>query len=407
MAGPLAGVRVVEVATFIAMPSAGALLADLGADVVKVEPPAGDSWRAARNRTDGAYPSNPMFLLDNRGKRSIAVNLATAGGQAVVRRLTGAADVFLTNLVRARRERFGMSYAALSVQNPRLVYLALSGYGDAGPEADRLGFDVNAFWARSGILDTMTEPGTPPPVPSSSVGDHMVSPLLVMGVLAALHERTRSGLGQEVSASLLHSGLWAMGSDLQQALVSGKSPHSTGRSGRRNPLRNTYRAADGRWFFINSQRDREWPWFCAAVDQPGLETDARFATPDARNRNCPALVALLEQVFATAPLAEWERRFDRHNVVWAPVQTLQEALADPQTAANGYLTELEQPGYGTIGTVRPPVGFGRSQAGPQGPAPEAGQHTEEVLLEAGYNWEEIARLRESGAVGLDAAAGES
>mgnify|MGYP003353672579 CR=1 FL=1 len=142
---------------------------------------------------------NPMFLLDNRGKRSVAVNLAHPEGQAVVRRLAAGADVFTTNLVRHRRERFGMGYQALAAANPRLVYLALSGYGDEGPDADRLSFDVTAFWARSGILDTMAQPGTPPPVMPSSVGDHMVSPLLVMAVLAALYERERSGLGQEVN----------------------------------------------------------------------------------------------------------------------------------------------------------------------------------------------------------------
>lgn len=404
MPGPLDGVRVVEVATFIAMPSAGALLADLGAKVVKVEPPAGDLWRAARNRTDTPFPTNPMFLLDNRGKRSIAVNLAHPDGQAVVRRLTDQADVFITNLVRDRRERFGMTYADLAATNSRLIYLALSGYGDQGPEADRLSFDVTAFWARSGILDTMTEPGTPPPVMPSSVGDHMMSPLLVMAITAALFERERSGRGQEVNTSLLHAGLWALGADLQQALVSGKSPHATGRTGRRNPLRNTYQAGDGRWFMLNCQRDREWPWICAALDRPELETDARFATPGDRNRNCLELVALLESVFAGATLDDWGQRFDGHGVVWAPVQSAQEALADPQTTANGYLTHMDQPGYGAVLTIRPPVTFSRTPAEPQGPAPEAGQHIEEVLLDAGYNWEEIERLRATGAIGLEAEA---
>ena len=402
MPGPLAGVKVLEVATFIAMPSAGALLADLGAEVVKVEPPGGDLWRAARNRTDGVFPSNPMFLLDNRGKRAIAVDLSKPEGQAVVRRLAQDVDVFTTNLVPHRRERYGMTYDALAAGNPRLVYLSLTGYGEHGPDRDRLSFDVTAFWARSGILDTMAQPGEPPALPPSSVGDHLVSPLLAMGVLAALYERERSGLGQEVDISLMQAGLWGLGADAQQALVSGKSPHSTGRTGRRNPLRNTYRTADGRWFLLNSQRDREWPGFCMAVGRPDLREDPRFTTPDARNRHCLELVAVLEELFSTDTLAGWGERLDRSGVVWAPVQSLQDALADAQTIENGYLAELDQPGYGRIRTLRPPLAFSRSEAGPFGPAPEAGQHTEEVLLEAGFTWDEITVSRESGAIGLDA-----
>lgn len=402
MPGPLAGIKVVEVATFIAMPSAGALLADLGADVVKVEPPAGDLWRAARNRTDGVFPSNPMFLLDNRGKRDIAVDLGKPEGQAVVRRLASTADVFTTNLVPHRRERYGMTYAALSAQNQRLVYLSLTGYGEHGPDRDRLSFDVTAFWARSGILHTMAQPGEPPSVPPSSVGDHLVSPLLALGVLSALFERERSGLGQEVDISLMQAGLWGLGADAQQALVSGKSPHSTGRTGRRNPLRNTYRTEDDRWFLLNSQRDREWPGFCTAVGRADLRDDQRFATPEARNRNCLELVAVLEDLFSTDTLAGWGERLDRSGVVWAPVQGLQEALADPQTIENAYLAELDQPGYGPIQTLRPPFSFSRSEAGPFAPTPEVGQHTEEVLLEAGYTWDDISQLREAGAIGLDA-----
>lgn len=394
----LEGVRVLEVATWIAVPACGALLADLGATVIKVESPTGDVWRATSRRVGTAFPGNPAFQVDNRGKQSIAVNLDHPEGQTVVHRLAATCDVLTTNLVPRRRDRYGLRYDKLAAANPRLVYLAFSGYGEEGPDRDRLGFDFTAFWARSGMLEAMTDPGSPPPSPPGSTGDHATAPLLLAGVLGALYERERSGRGQQVSTSLLTSALWALSSDLQQTLITREPlPHTDRLSA--NPMRNTYRTADGAWFLLMAPEERDWPKVCNALGRPELTTDPRFATFSARSANAGALVTLLDAAFAAHGLQVWAERLDAQGVVWGPVQSMRAAIDDPQVRASGYLTSLDHPTYGPFETVNTPLRYSRSESGPLGVAPEIGQHTEEVLLAAGYDWPEITRLREAGAIG--------
>jgi len=383
VSGPLDGIRVLEVATWIAVPAAGALMADLGATVIKVESGNGDAWRAASRRAVSAFPGNPGFQLDNRGKLGLAVNLDHPQGQAVVRRLAQSVDVFTTNLVPGRRHRYGLTYEALAAENPRLVYLAFSGYGDEGPDHDRLSFDFTAFWARSGMLDIMAEPGQPPSMPPGSMGDHATAPLLLAAVMTALFERERSGLGQQVQTSLLNSALWALGSDLQQMLVGGPAPKATPRL-QTNPMRNSYQAGDGHWFMLMAPTERDWPRVCAALGRPELEHDARFAAFADRTVNGEQLIAELDAAFATRPRAEWGERLDANGVVWGPVEALPGVPADPQVQANGYLTQNTHPAVGAYPTLNTPMHFSRSEAHPRGPAPEVGQHTEEVLLAAGY-----------------------
>ncbi len=399
MTSPLDGIRVLEVASWIAVPAAGALMADLGATVIKVESGIGDAWRAASRRAVSSFPGNPGFQLDNRGKQGIAINLDRADGQAVVRRLVQSVDVFTTNLVPGRRLRYGLAYEALAATNPRLVYLAFSGYGDDGPDRDRLSFDFTAFWARSGMLDIMAEPDAPPPMPPGSMGDHATAPLLLAAIMTALFERERSGLGQQVQTSLLNSALWALGSDLQQMLVGGPVPKATPRL-QTNPMRNSYRAGDGRWFMLMAPAERDWPRVCAALERPELEHDPRFAAFADRTRNGPQLIAEMDATFAVRPRREWGERLDAQGVVWGPVEALPGVPDDPQVQANGYLTQNTHPAVGAYLTLNTPMRFSRSEAGPRGPAPEVGQHTEEVLLAAGYTWDDITALRDSGAIGV-------
>jgi len=402
MAGPLAGIQVLEVATFLAVPQTAALLADLGATTVKVEAPGGDTWRAFRIDNYGwseDFPFNPMFEVDNRGKRSIAVNLDDPEGQAVVQRLARDADVFLTNLVPARQERYGLTYETLAALNPRLVFLALSAYGDAGAERDRLGFDYHAFWSRSGVLHAMGYPAIPPANPRPGMGDHATAPLLLAAVLAALVERERSGLGQRVTTSLMNAGMWSIGADLQNVLITGKEPDRNPREDYVAPLRNTFRAGDGRWFMLGVP-ESYWPRFCALLGRPELERDPRFLTGRLRSQHAMELVALVDEAFRKASRAEWGRRFDALGILWAPVQDLLEVVNDPQVQANGLFVELDHTVLGRIRTLNTPFKFSRSEIGPQMSAPEAGQHTEEVLLEAGYDWDAIASLRDRGAIGL-------
>jgi len=403
MPGPLEGIRVLEVANWLAVPGCGALLTDLGAQTTKVEPPQGDAWRGFRLETrgwDSPPPGNPMFEVDNRGKRSITVNLDHPDGQRLVRRLARDADIFLTNLVIGRRERYGLTYEALEAENQRLIYLSFSGYGDKGPDRDRLGFDYAGFWSRSGILGSIGDPQLPPPMPRTGMGDHVTAPLLLAGVLAALYERDRSGRGQQVSTSLLNSGIWVLGADLQAAAMTRQEPRRSPRSAAGNPMLNTYQAGDGRWFMlVMPAPERYWPRLCAALRMPDLEHDVRFATLRDRTANSGELVTVFEHAFQTASREEWGRRFDEQALIWAPVQNMMEVIDDPQVAANGYFTDITgHPTYGDFPTINTPVQFSRSKVGAQGPAPEPGQHTEEVLLEAGYSWDEIGALRDSGAV---------
>ncbi len=401
MTGPLDGVRVLEVANWLAVPAGVALLADMGAEVIKVEPPAGDAWRGFRMASvgyPGEFAGNYVFEADNRGKRGITLNLDAPEGRDIVARLAESADVLVTNLIPSRAERYGITYAALSARNPRLIFAHFTGYGVAGPERDRLGFDYAAFWARSGIMGLVGEEGGAPPLQRPGMGDHTTALAIACGIIAALFERERSGRGQEVDFSLVHTGLWVLSTDVQAALLARANPSKHDRTAPANPIWNTYRCADRSWLLlVMPQPDPYWPKVCAAIGRPELVDDPRFDSLDARARNSRELVAILEGAFASAPREEWGRRLDAHGVIWAPVQSMTEVITDPQARANGAFAAINHPSLGTFETVAPPFRFGRSRVEPRGPAPELGQHTEEVLLEAGYSWEEIAALREQGA----------
>jgi crotonobetainyl-CoA:carnitine CoA-transferase CaiB-like acyl-CoA transferase len=402
MEGPLDGVRVLEVANWLAAPAGAALLADMGAEVIKVEPPNGDPYRAFRLASLGysaEFAENVCFQADNRGKRGVTLNLERADGRAVLRRLVERADVLLTNFIPSRAERYGLTYAALAERHPRLIFAHFTGYGVYGDERDRLGFDYAAFWARSGIMDLLGEEGRTPPFQRPGMGDHTTAVVIACGILAALYERERSGRGQELHFSLLNSGLWVLGVDVQCALVARSNPIKHDPAAPANPIWNAYRCGDGTWIqLVMLQPDLYWPKVCAAIERPELLNDPRFNSLDARAQNSRALVGILAEVFASAPRAEWGRRLDAHGVIWAPAQSMTDVVDDPQARANGYFTTIDHPNAGPFEVVDAPFRFGRSTVTARGPAPELGQHTEEVLLELGYSWEEIGALREGGAL---------
>jgi formyl-CoA transferase len=403
MSGPLDGIRVLEVANWLAAPASATLLADMGAGVIKVEPPRGDTWRYFRGTAadpSAPPPANPGFQLDNRGKRSIAVNLDHPEGRAAVRRLAGQADIFITNLVPRRLARYGLSYEALSAGNPRLIYAGLTAYGARGEERDRLGFDFNAFWARSGIMSLVGDRDGPPAMPRSGMGDHATTLGIAWAIMTALYERERTGEGQEIHASLLNIGLWVLGSDIQTALMGLPNAPKHARVAPRNPLVNPYSTRDGRWLLLMAnQAERDWSKVCAALGLEALEHDPRFHTAAERQQHSAELVALIEGVMLQRTREEWKPLLDAQGLIWAPVQEIDEALEDPQVRANAYFTEIDHATLGRIRTIDTPVRFGKSDIHARGPAPELGQHTEEVLLEHGYTWEEIGRLRDEGAIG--------
>jgi crotonobetainyl-CoA:carnitine CoA-transferase CaiB-like acyl-CoA transferase len=399
--GPLKGIRVVEMGIWVAGPAAAAVLADWGAEVIKVENPAGGDPARALMALGLPFelPVNPSVEVDNRNKRSATVNVQTPEGGAIVKRLLRTADVFVTNLRPAALARVGLAYEDLREANPRLIYAALSGYGTRGPEKDRAAFDYAAFWARAGAMASLGEPDRPPPSQRPAMGDHPAGLSLAGAVCAALYHRERTGDGQEIHLSLFQSGLWMMATDVQTCLVTGLSPIPTGRSVP-NPLWNHYRAKDGKWFhLVMLQADRYWASFCEAVGRADLRDDERYADIFERGKNSAELIALLDEVFATRPRSEWAEAFDRHDLVWAPVQTISDVVADPQAHALDAFATVPHRSGEDIRVLRSPVEFGATPASIRSAAPELGEHTEEVLLEHGYTWEDIAAFKEKGAIG--------
>jgi crotonobetainyl-CoA:carnitine CoA-transferase CaiB-like acyl-CoA transferase len=399
---PLEGIRVLEVANWLAAPAAAAVLADMGADVIKVEPPRGDAWRHYRPDARGydgpAFTGNPGFNMDNRGKRSIAINLDSIEGRELVFRLAKQADIFITNLIPRRAAKFGLSYAAIRRQNPRIIFLQFTGFGERGPEKDKLGFDYVGFWARSGIMANLGEPDAPPVLQRPGMGDHATALGLAAGLIAALYHRDRTGKGQHLQGSLLHTGLWVLGADVQVALETGREPRRRSRKQPQHALWNTYRTKDGEWIMLAAPNMTFWPRICRALELGDLVDDPELQTIEGQIANSARVTAAFEAAFAARTLRQLKPRLDAEDLLWSAVAPIRKAIADRQAALNDMIGEVPS-GDGAFRTINMPVRFSESRVEVRGPAPAIGQHTEEVLLEAGLGWDEIAALRDSGAIG--------
>jgi crotonobetainyl-CoA:carnitine CoA-transferase CaiB-like acyl-CoA transferase len=380
----LEGTRVVELGVWVAGPGVGGVLADWGADVVKVEPPEGDPMRRVFALIAGhGQPQSPPFDLDNRGKRSVVLDLRDPAGLEAAHQLLDEADVFVTNLRPDAVERLGLGPAAVLDANPRLVYASVTGYGLRGPDADRASYDVGAFWARSGIASKLVPDGAPPSDIRSGLGDHVTAMTAVAGICAALLQRERTGVGQLVETSLLRTGIWCLGWDLGIQLRFGKMAPTVSRAEAMNPLVNPYRAADDRWFWLlGLETERHWPALLRAIGRADLDADERFSSGRGRRKNAAALIAVLDEVFASEERSHWEARFDDEGVWWAPVNTPAEVLEDPQVLATGGIVDVPEgggaPSHRAIAT---PVRFSAADVGPQGPVPGLGEHTQAVLSE--------------------------
>ena len=370
----LDGLRVVELAAWVAGPAVGGVLADWGADVVKVEPPRGDPFRQlfATLGLDPTLPNAP-FALDNRGKRSVVLDLP-AESEAMEELLAGA-DVFVTNMRPGALERLGLEPATTVERHPRLVYASVTGYGLTGPDRDRPGYDIGAFWARPGIADLMTVPGSWPPPARAGLGDHATALALVGGILAALYQRTTTGKGQVVETSLLRTGMYCVGWELGIQLAVGKVAGAADRSAAANPMVNSYRAADDRWFFlIGLESDRHFPGLTRALGRTDLADDERFRTANARLVNRRELIALLDELFAAEPFDVWAARFDAEDVWWAPVQTPAEVVADPQALAADAIVDVPAgAGAPAHRAINSPVTFHGAPHKPR-PVPGLGEH---------------------------------
>jgi crotonobetainyl-CoA:carnitine CoA-transferase CaiB-like acyl-CoA transferase len=403
----LEGVRVVEVAAWVFVPSAAGILGDWGADVVKVEHPlTGDPQRGLRSRGFGSgympvNGFNPMTQIPNHGKRSVGIDLQHPDGVAVLRDLVAQADVFLTSYLDDTRARLGITFDDIRQMNPRIVYGRGSGFGARGPESQRPGYDVAATWARSGIADRLMRGRAhlPPPMMPGSVGDLNGGVSLAGAVAAALYKRERTGEAQQVDVSLYHVGLWMMSQSVTGAPVGlGVEGDAESREDAANPVVNCYRTSDDRWIWLCFlQADRWWPDFCQHIERPDLIQDPRFSTMDTRHENRSECIAILDEVFAQRTLEEWAERFADLEGVWATVQTPLEAAHDVQAKVNGYVTDLRR-GDTEFSIVSSPVQFGGQIIGTFASEPEVGQHTEEVLLEMGYDWDRIGDLKKTGSI---------
>jgi len=396
----LEGLRVVEMATYIAAPSAGCMLADWGAEVIKIEPPGGDPIRNILKAMSGAdVDENPVFDLDNRGKRSLCIDVKTPEGAEAIRRLIAKADVFITNVRPGALGRIGLDWASISEAHPRLIYGSVTGYGLEGEERDRPGFDLAAFWARSGLA-RLTVPKDMDPIPMrTAVGDHTTGIALAGGIVAALYEREKSGKGRLVETSLLRTGIYCLGSDMAVQLRFGRIASTRPRTQAINPINSFFKAGDGAWICVLTRHaEGDWRRLAKALGQPGLADDPRFANTKARKENATELTGILDGIFASAPLEHWAEKLDAEDLVWAPVQTPAQVAADPQAEAAGAFVETELPGGGTFRSVATPVRFHGDERHRFPPAPTPGEHNTQILSEIGYSPAEIAKLSAGGRI---------
>lgn len=402
MAGPLAGVRVIEMSTWGALPGGGAILADWGAEVIKVEEPQGGG-DPARNfnvtrRPDGSGPIGPVWEQDNRNKKSATIDVNQPEGQEALRRLVKKADVFLTSTRPKTLERLNISYEHLKKVNPRLVFVHLSGFGPKGPDSERPGYDALCFWARSGTAIALAGAGNPPVGQRAAMGDHTTSIAIAAGVAAALFAREKTGKGQQVQTSLFHTGLWFTSVDQVACAHSQQDTTAMPRGVIGNPLVGSYKCKDGWLQMVNLQADRFWEPFCLAVGRPDLAKDERYSTIEKRAPHAQALMEEFQKEFEKKTVREWIPILDKYGIRWGKVQTVLEATKDEQAWANGYFTTLEHPEAGKVQLVMSPVQFSDTKPEVKSPAPMLGQHTEEVLQEAGYSWEQIEQLKEQGVI---------
>lgn len=396
MPGPLEGIRVVEIANYVAVPAAGTLLVDLGADVVKVEVPWGDFYRFAtpkRNGYDSDFPLSANYQMDNRGKRSLALDLALPQSVDALRQLIARADILITNTLPARLARQGLHLDAIRAAHPALIVARLGGFSPEGSQANDPGFDQTSFWALSGMMDQQRDPASPPAFFRPGVGDHCAALSMTTGLLAALRDRDRTGRGQVVDVNLQQVGFYIGGNDSCQALATGQPPPRHDRLAPRNPLWNHYPTADDRWLLlVMIDSTIYWKSFAAAIGREDLLEDERFADPRARFQYNRALVETLDETFRTKTLAEWTEALSGRKVIWAPARTVLEAVSDPQAHENGCFSTIEHPEHGAFKSVAPPFRLSDHPMHGSLPAPDLNAHTREVLEEAGVDAETVDLL---------------
>jgi crotonobetainyl-CoA:carnitine CoA-transferase CaiB-like acyl-CoA transferase len=396
----LEGLRVVELATFVFAPAAGTVLADFGADVVHIEhPQIGDAYRhLTQLRPLPECADNYCWILTARGKKSIALDVRRPEGRDVVRELVRRADVFITNLHPSVLEKMEMRYEDLAPENPRLIYAHATGYGDQGDEVEKPGYDATAWWARSGLMDAVRPAGAEFALATAGMGDHPSSMALFGAIALALFDRERTGRGRRVKTSLLANGAWSNSILIQAALCGAKTYAPPTHATTANALVNHYLCADGRGLYLAMVQEAvEWERFTQAIARPDLKTDPRFAELSARRANAAALVAILDGVFATKPLAEWRKLLDGHSITFGIIARVEDLPEDAQMNANGVFRPVVGEGVPKgLRTVDSPIHLDGAAKRPATRAPELGEHGREILSGLGYSAERIDALVRDG-----------
>src|SRR5437667_4372656 len=392
------GLKVVDFASFIAGPSAAVILSDFGADVIKVEPPSGYLWRHGHEippqpQAKDAYP----FQLANRNKRSITLDLKSPGAQSVLERLVRWADVFIVNTPHPARKKLKLEYEDVALWNPRLIYADLTGFGEKGPDATLPGFDITAYWARSGLLSMTRDAGSPPTWPVAGSGDNATAVGLYAAIVTALYRRERTGKGSYVTTSLLAEGVWSASVSIQAALCDAKFFGLHDRKNPANAAMNVYRAKDDTWFVLIITPDK-LAAVAKALGRADLLTDPRFSDPAKLMANMPELTAILDKIFCAEPMAHWYEVFNGAHVTFGAVRGPQEVIKDPQLQANDIIVPLNGAGGKLTSTISSPLQVHGVTKVPAKRAPKIGEHNDEVLRQLGFSAAEIDGLHQSGAI---------
>ena len=392
------GLKVVDLASFIAGPSAAVILSDFGADVIKVEPPNGELWRHANHMppqpvAEDAYP----WHLANRNKRGMALDLKSPSAHQVLEKLVKWADVLIVNTPHPARKKLKLEYDDVARSNPRLIYADLPGFGENGPDANLPGFDLTAFWARSGLLFMTRDAGEPPTWPVSGSGDNATGVCIYAAIATALYRRERTGKGSYVTTSLLAAGVWSASVFIQAALCGASFYGLHDRTHPANAALNTYRSSDGTWFVLVATPDKV-PAVLKAMGREDILTDPRFSDPAKVAQNRPQLTALLDELFASQPMSHWYEVFNGVHVPFGAVREPQEVVNDPQLRANDIVVPLAGAGEGLTSTISSPIQVHGVSKVPARRAPRIGEHNHEVLSELGFTTEDIDGLRASGAI---------
>src|SRR6266446_6950087 len=392
------GLKVVDLASFIAGPSAAVILSDFGADVIKVEPPNGDLWRHGHQIPPQPQATDPYpWHLANRNKRGMSLDLKSPSAAQVVEKLVKWADVLIVNTPHLARKRLKLEYDDVSAWNPRLIYADVTGFGEKGPDADLPGFDITSYWARSGLLSMTRDAGEPPTWPVAGSGDNATAVGLYSAIVTALYRRERTGKGSYVTTSLLAEGVWSASVSIQAALCGAKffGPHD--RKNPANAAMNVYRASDDTWFVLIVTPDK-LAAVAKAIGRSDLLTDPRFSDPAKLMQNMPQLTAILEEVFGAHPMSHWYEVFNSVHVTFGAVRGPQEVINDPQLEANDIIVPLNGAGGKLTSTISSPLQVHGVAKVPAKRAPKIGEHNDEVLRQLGFSAAEIDGLHASGAI---------